>query len=140
VEDLGKTYGSTVAVDGVSFTVEAGEIFGLLGPNGAGKTTTVECIAGLRRLDRGRIRVLGLDPVAEAEELRQRLGVQLQESQLPDRLRVEEALDLYGAFYPEPPEGRAAVREALLEQLGLAASRSVAYRKLSGGQKQRLSI
>ena len=140
VEGIAKAYGSKAAVDDVSFSVEAGEIFGLLGPNGAGKTTTVECVAGLRKPDRGSIRVLGLDPRAQGGELRRRLGVQLQESQQPDKLRVEEALDLYGSFYDEPPGGRAALRERLLDQLGLTGSRSVAYRKLSGGQKQRLSI
>ena len=92
VQHLHKTYGDKVAVDDVSFAVERGEIFGILGPNGAGKTTTVECIEGLRAPDTGRISVLGLDPRRDRAELTQRLGVQLQDSQLPDQLRVAEAV------------------------------------------------
>ena len=95
VEGLSKRYGSTVAVDGVAFTVAEGEIFGLLGSNGAGKTTSVECIQGLRRADGGRISVLGLDPLTQTAELRRRMGAQLQESSLPDRIKVWEALDLF---------------------------------------------
>jgi len=95
VEHLHKRYGEKVAVDDVSFTVERGEIFGILGPNGAGKTTTAECLEGLRVPDRGTLSVLGLDPQRDKAELRQRVGIQLQESQLPDKLRVGEALDLY---------------------------------------------
>jgi len=98
VEELRKTYGSQVAVDGVSLEVSRGEIFGLLGPNGAGKTTMVECIQGLRRPDSGRVRVLGMDPQRETEALRRRIGSQLQESALPDRIRVWEALDLFASF------------------------------------------
>jgi ABC-2 type transport system ATP-binding protein len=135
VADLHKRYGDTVAVDGVSFTVEPGEIFGILGPNGAGKTTTVECLTGLRTPDRGELTVLGLDPRRDRAELRQRVGVQLQESQLPDKQTVREAMELYGSFYREPADGG-----RLLETLGLAAKRDTQYRKLSGGQKQRLSI
>ena len=98
VEQLRKTYGSTVAVDDVSFNVIEGEIFGLLGPNGAGKTTTVECLQGLRRADEGRLRVLGLDPQSQAGQLRALMGSQLQESALPDRIKVWEALDLFASF------------------------------------------
>ena len=94
VQHLHKSYGGTVAVDDVSFAVAEGEIFGILGPNGAGKTTTVECIEGLRAPDRGQISVLRLDP----PELTQRLGVQLQESRLPDQLRVAEAPELFSSF------------------------------------------
>jgi len=135
VQQLHKKYQDTVAVHDVSFTVERGEIFGILGPNGAGKTTTVECIEGLRRPDGGQIRVLGLDPRKNRAELTQRLGVQLQDSQLPDRLRVGEALELYSSFYRAPADWR-----ALMEQLGLADKRNTAFAKLSGGQQQRLSI
>lgn len=135
VRNLHKRYGATVAVDDVSFTVEAGEIFGILGPNGAGKTTTVECVAGLRVPDRGEIRVLGLDPRHDRAALRQRVGVQLQESRLPERLRVGEAIALYRSFYPQPADG-----DQLLEMLGLTDKRHSRYRDLSGGQKQRLSI
>ncbi|MFI7214209.1 ABC transporter ATP-binding protein [Micromonospora maritima] len=135
VEHLHKRYGDKVAVDDVSFTVEQGEIFGVLGRNGAGKTTTVECVQGLRRADRGTVRVLGLDPVRDRTEVRQRVGAQLQESQLPDKLRVREALDLYRSFY----RNRADIDE-LLADLGLAEQRDTAFHKLSGGQKQRLSV
>ena len=135
VDHLRKRYGDTVAVEDVSFTVDEGEIFGILGPNGAGKTTTVECLEGLRRPDGGTIRVLGLDPSRDTAELRTRLGVQLQETALPDRLRVGEALELFASFHPDPADPG-----DLLDELGLAAVRGTAYRKLSGGQKQRLSI
>src|SRR6185503_7904433 len=94
VEHLRKTYGTTVAVDDVSFTVAPGEIFGILGRNGAGKTTTVECVVGLRRPDGGQIRVLGRDPLREHAALTRRVGVQLQDSRLPARLRVGEAMRL----------------------------------------------
>src|SRR5579862_6874955 len=106
VRGLHKEYGDTVAVDDVSFTVSEGEIFGIIGPNGAGKTTTVECVEGLRRADEGSISVLGLDPVRDRTELTQRLGVQLQDSQLPDRIRVAEALELFGSFYRQPADWR----------------------------------
>ena len=135
VQNLHKRYGETVAVDDVSFTVEEGEIFGILGPNGAGKTTTVECVEGLRTPDGGGISVLGLDPRQDRAELTQRLGVQLQDSELPERLRVAEALQLYSSFYAEPADWR-----ALMGTLGLAGKSSTRFGKLSGGQKQRLSI
>ena len=106
VRGLHKEYGDTVAVDDVSFTVSEGEIFGILGPNGAGKTTTVECVEGLRKPDRGELRVLGLDPLRDRAELTQLLGAQLQESQLPAKLRVAEALDLYSSFYRAPADWR----------------------------------
>ncbi|MEH0931950.1 ABC transporter ATP-binding protein [Micromonospora sp. CPCC 205558] len=135
VTHLKKRYGDLVAVDDVSFAVEAGEIFGVLGPNGAGKTTTVECVAGLRVPDGGGVSVLGLDPRRDAAQLRQRVGVQLQESQLPDRLRVAEALELYASFYRNPADPA-----ELIDKLGLGEKRNTPYKKLSGGQKQRLSI
>jgi ABC-2 type transport system ATP-binding protein len=135
VQQLRKTYGDRTVVDGVSFDVAEGEIFGILGPNGAGKTTTVECIAGLRVPDGGSVQVLGLDPQRDGVQLRRRLGIQLQESRLQDKLRVWEALDLYASFYPEPADPG-----ELLELLDLTSHRKVAYGALSGGQKQRLSI
>ncbi len=135
VENLTKRYDDVPAMDGISFTVEKGEIFGILGPNGAGKTTTVESIAGLRRPDSGTIRVLDLDPQQDRDELRRRLGVQLQESRLPDRIQVGEALELYSSFYDSPVPW-----EELLEQLGLTEKRDTRFAKLSGGQKQRVSI
>jgi len=135
VTDLTKRYGDRAAVDRVSFSVEEGEIFGILGPNGAGKTTTVESIAGLRTPDSGTIRVLGLDPRRDRDRLRSRVGVQLQESELPDRMTVREALDLFAAFYEQPADPA-----ELIADLGLEDKRDTAYRHLSGGQKQRLSI
>jgi ABC-2 type transport system ATP-binding protein len=135
VEHLHKAYGSTIAVDDVSFMVKAGEIFGILGRNGAGKTTTVECITGLRGPDRGEISVLGLDPRRDRRELHERVGVQLQDSALPDRIRVAEAVELYASFYRQPADGR-----ELLATLGLERARDHYFAKLSGGQKQRLSI
>jgi ABC-2 type transport system ATP-binding protein len=135
VKDLIKRYGGQAAVNGVSFTVEEGEIFGILGRNGAGKTTTVESIAGLRTPDSGTIRVLGLDPRRDNAKLRQQVGVQLQDSQLPDQIKVWEALDLYSSFYDHPADW-----EQLIDDLGLAEKRNTAFRKLSGGQRQRLSI
>ena len=135
VDGLVKRYGEHTAADGVSFAVDEGEIFGILGPNGAGKTTTVECIEGLRRPDSGTIRVCGLDPRRDADELTQLLGAQLQESELPDKLRVGEAMELYSSFYREPADWR-----QLLEVLGLNDKIDAQFRRLSGGQKQRLSI
>ena len=135
VSKLRKTYGKRVAVDEVSFTVDRGEIFGIVGPNGAGKTTTVESIIGLRKPSGGRIRVMGHDPLRSPGPVRELLGVQLQESQLPDRLRVGEALELFASFYKDPADPT-----ALLDLLGLAGQRNQPYKKLSGGQKQRLSI
>ncbi len=135
VQDIVKQYGGRRVVDGVSFTVDEGEIFGILGPNGAGKTTTVESIAGLRMPDSGTIKVLGLDPVWDRIALREQVGVQLQESELPDQIKVWKALDLFASFYD-----RAADWAQLLVELGLAQKGDTAFGKLSGGQKQRLSI
>ncbi|WP_323185675.1 ABC transporter ATP-binding protein [Kitasatospora sp. NBC_01287] len=135
VRHLHKKYGDKVAVDDVSFTVERGEIFGILGPNGAGKTTTVECVEGLREPDGGEITVLGLDPRRDRAELTQRLGVQLQDGRLPDRMTVGEALRLYRSFYREPADP-----QTLMDALGLAGKHRTRYADLSGGQQQRLSI
>ena len=135
VEGLRKVYGATIAVDEVSFEVKEGEIFGMVGPNGAGKTTTIECLEGLRKPDAGTVRVLGVDPQRESQILRERTGMQLQQSNLPDRMKVWEALDLYASFYP-----KAADWKALLSQLGLEEKRNAPFSKLSGGQKQRLFI
>jgi len=135
VSALRKTYGPKVAVDDVSLTVERGEIVGILGPNGAGKTTTVECIAGLRVPDAGHVRVLGLDPWRDGPALRERLGLQLQESEMPAKITVREALDLYASFYAAPADPAALIRD-----LGLDDRRDTQFRRLSGGQKQRLSV
>jgi len=135
VSHLNKTYGNVKAVEDVSFAVNEGEIFGLLGPNGAGKTTTVECVTGLRRPDGGTISVLGLDPQVDGEALRPVVGVQLQFSTFPDRLKVSEILDLYQSFYPHP-----ANPEELAQALGFGEKLGSYYKTLSGGQKQRLSV
>ncbi|MBW8486793.1 ABC transporter ATP-binding protein [Actinomadura parmotrematis] len=135
VAGLTKRYGGRTVLDGVTFTVGRGEIFGLLGPNGAGKTTTVECAEGLRRPDGGTVRVLGLDPAAGGPELRERVGVQLQETGLPSSLKFGEALALYASFYRAPRDVR-----ALLADWGLEELRGRRYGKLSGGQKQRVHI
>jgi ABC-2 type transport system ATP-binding protein len=135
VAGLTKRYGGQAVVDGISFNVDQGEIFGILGPNGAGKTTAVECIEGLRRRDGGQVRVLGLDPRTQGHRLHQRIGVQLQETELPDKLKVREALDMYASFYPHPADWR-----KLLDRWGLTSKSGSAFAKLSGGQKQRLFI
>jgi ABC-2 type transport system ATP-binding protein len=135
VQNLRKTYSRTVAVDDISFEVAEGEIFGLLGPNGAGKTTTVECLQALRHPDSGDIRVLGLDPRTEAMALRRRVGSQLQETALPDRIKVWEALDLFASVAPEPLDWR-----VLIDQWGLAQKAKASFASLSGGQRQRLFI
>ena len=136
VSGVRKTYGSTVAVDEVSFEVNDGEIFGLIGPNGAGKTTTMECIEGLRKPDRGSISVLGLDPFRQVYQLQDRIGVQLQQAQLQKRIKVWEAVDLWASLYKK----KALDGERLLEQLGLSDKRNAWFMNLSGGQKQRLFI
>ncbi|MEV0309943.1 ABC transporter ATP-binding protein [Nonomuraea fuscirosea] len=135
VTGLTKRYAAQTVLDGVSFSVEEGEIFGILGPNGAGKTTAVECVEGLRRPDGGTVRVLGLDPGADDRTLREQIGVQLQHTQLPENIKVWEALDLYASFYAAPRDWR-----ELVEQWGLADKRDARFGKLSGGQKQRLFI
>jgi ABC-2 type transport system ATP-binding protein len=135
VNALSKTYGALTAVDAVGFEVGAGEIFGMVGPNGAGKTTTIECLEGMRHPDSGDIRILGLDPRTNGYELRERIGVQLQQSSLPDDIKVWEALDLFASYYRKP-----APWEPLLDELGIADKRDARFAKLSGGQKQRLFI
>jgi ABC-2 type transport system ATP-binding protein len=132
---LRKTYGTLVAVDDVSLSVAEGEIFGILGPNGAGKTTTVECAIGLRNADSGTVRLLGLDPRTDRDEIREIVGVQLQTGALPGKLRVGEILEEYQSFYREPAD----VGE-LVEVLGLGPKRGDYYKSLSGGQRQRLSV
>ncbi len=132
---LRKSYGTTVAVDDVSFSVAEGEIFGILGPNGAGKTTIIECVLGLRSPDSGSVRVLGLDPGEDSEQLHPVVGAQLQASALPPLLKVGEILGLYRSFYRHPAD----VAD-LVGVLGLAGKLKNYYMSLSGGQKQRLSI
>jgi ABC-2 type transport system ATP-binding protein len=133
VRGLRKRYGDRTVVDSLDLDVRTGEIVGLIGANGAGKTTTVECIQGLRRPDSGTLRVFGLDPVTEGDRLRPLIGSQLQDSSLPDRLRVSEAVRLFGA-------GAARDGDDLLEEFGLAVRRRSAFASLSGGERQRLFL
>ena len=135
VEHLRKVYGKVVAVNDISFEVQEGEIFGMVGPNGAGKTTTIECLESLRNPDSGKISVLGLNPRNDGYALRERIGIQLQEATLYDRIRVWEALDLFTSFYHHSIDWN-----SLLETLGLEDKRNSYINKLSGGQKQRLYI
>jgi ABC-2 type transport system ATP-binding protein len=133
IRDLRKRYGGRAVVDGVDLDVEAGEVVGLIGANGAGKTTTVECIQGLRRPDSGTLRVLGYDPTTQADQLRPLIGSQLQDSALPDRLRVREAVELFAT-------SRARGGDELLERFGLTSRRASAFGSLSGGERQRLFL
>jgi len=135
VSGIRKTYGTTVAVSGVSFEVSEGEIFGLIGPNGAGKTTTMECVEGVRRPDAGVTKILGLDPFRDTYQLQNLIGVQLQQAQLQKRIKVWEAVDLWASLYTKAVNG-----DRLLEQLGLSSKRNALFMTLSGGQKQRLFI
>lgn len=135
VEHLRKVYGKVVAVNDISFEVQEGEIFGMVGPNGAGKTTTIECLESLRNPDSGKISVLGLNPRNDGYALRERIGIQLQEATLYDRIRVWEALDLFTSFYHHSIDWN-----SLLETLGMEDKRNSYINKLSGGQKQRLYI
>jgi ABC-2 type transport system ATP-binding protein len=133
VRGLRKAYGDRVVVHDLDLDVAAGEIVGVIGANGAGKTTTVECLQGLRRPDAGAVRVLGLNPIKDADQLRPQIGSQLQDSGLPDRLRVSEAIELFST-------ARARGAGDLLEQFGLAARRRSAFASLSGGERQRLFL
>jgi ABC-2 type transport system ATP-binding protein len=135
VRGLKKNYGDVEAVRGIDFDVASGEVFGLLGPNGAGKTTTVEILEGLRPRTEGEVRVLGFDPGVQVKQLKDRLGVCLQATNLPDKIKVHEALTLFAAFY-----SRSVDRDKLLERLQLSEKRDAFYGKLSGGQKQRVAI
>jgi ABC-2 type transport system ATP-binding protein len=134
VNGLRKSYGGKPAVDGISFTVRRGEVFGLLGPNGAGKTTTLECLEGIRRPDGGAVRVLGVDPWREPRRLRQVIGVQLESSALPATIRVDEAMRVFSAYHQVPP------RYDLLERMGLGGEMKAQYYALSTGQKRRLAL
>jgi ABC-2 type transport system ATP-binding protein len=135
VDDVRKAYGEVKAVDGVTFQVAKGEIFGLLGPNGAGKTTTMEMIEGLHAPDSGELRVLGLDVRRSAARIKGRIGVQLQTAALYPQLTVAELLDLFASFF-----GRRPATERLLEDLELTEKRNARTKTLSGGQQQRLSV
>ncbi|HEX2349607.1 MAG TPA: ABC transporter ATP-binding protein, partial [Ktedonobacterales bacterium] len=137
VEDLHKTYGATKAVDGISFTVGLGEIFGMLGPNGAGKSTTIEIVEGLRVADSGVVTVLGLKQPRAARAIKSRIGIQLQTTSLYPRLTVTEILDLFHTFYP----GRKTLPTSqLIDMVDLGEKRTTRSKDLSGGQRQRLSV
>ena len=135
VEGLEKNYGAVAAVKGIGFSVKEGEVFGLLGPNGAGKTTTVEILEGLRTRSRGSVSVLGYDPEVQTAEVKDRIGVCLQATNLQDKLKVKEAVELFAAFYT-----RTVNCARLLERLQLREKRDAWYSQLSGGQKQRLAL
>jgi len=135
VRDLRKHYGDVRAVDGVSFEVRRGEIFGLLGPNGAGKTTTVEILEGLRQPDSGEVTVLGLDVATSADALKPRIGVSLQTASMYPKLTVVELIDLFRSFYP-----RSRPTNELIDALGLGERRTARSQELSGGQRQRLAV
>jgi ABC-2 type transport system ATP-binding protein len=135
VEALRKSYGSFPAVKGIDFEVRAGEVFGMLGPNGAGKTTTVEILEGLRTRSGGRVSVLGCDPEVQTSQLKDRVGVCLQDTNLQEKLLVCEAMELFASFYTRTVDGA-----QLLKRLQLWEKRNTPYAKLSGGQKQRLAL
>ena len=135
VEDLKKSYGEVCAVDGISLEVLKGEIFGIVGPNGAGKTTTMDCIVSMRRPDSGVITVLGLNPLSHRKTLLEKVGIQQQESELPDRMKVREAMELFSCFYRNSME-----TSGILSRLGLSDKTESYFSALSGGQKKRLFV
>src|SRR5450755_3185580 len=135
VQDLHKSYGAFEAVRGIDLEIPSGEVFGLLGPNGAGKTTTIEILEGLRPRSSGKVSVLGFDPALQSKKIKDRIGVCLQATNLPDKMKVHEALDLFGAFY-----SRRADRDQLLKRLQLWDKKDAQYKSLSGGQKQRVAL
>jgi ABC-2 type transport system ATP-binding protein len=135
VNNLEKKYGDVNAVNGVSFNVEQGEVFGILGPNGAGKTTTVEMIEGLRKPNAGSIKVCNIDALKEPQRIKEVIGVQLQATSLYDNICVKEALDLFGSYYQ-----KSIPSEQIMEEVSLTEKKNSQVSKLSGGQKQRLSV
>jgi ABC-2 type transport system ATP-binding protein len=135
VRDLKKNYGAVEAVRGISFHIDTGEVFGLLGPNGAGKTTSIEILEGLRSRDGGAVSVCGFDPGVETRRLKERIGIQLQQTALPEKITVQEAIDLFASFYEKQMR-----TDDLLERFGLQDKRRTFYEALSGGQQQRLAL
>lgn len=135
VDNLTVRYKNVVAVDGISFKVDEGEIFGIIGPNGAGKTSTIECLEGLRQPSGGSIEVLGLNPSVSRRELYRYIGVQLQEASFPDAIKVHELCKLFSSFYSNP-----APYDELLERFGLEDKQKAYVKRLSGGQRQKISI
>ena len=134
VKDFYKSYGDFVAIDGINFSVEKGEIFGLLGPNGAGKTTTLECLEGIRLPDSGELRIAGIDPTRDTRKLRNLIGVQLQSAGLPESITPDEAMKFFCAYHNVPP------RFDLLERLNIAEKRKAQFFELSTGQQRRLAL
>jgi ABC-2 type transport system ATP-binding protein len=134
VKNLKKIYGDVVAIDGISFTVQTGEIFGLLGPNGAGKTSTLECMEGLREPNSGSLRIAGIDPWKEPKKLRDVIGVQLQSAGLPEGITPDEAMKIFCAYHDLPP------RFDLIKRLGLEEKRKAQFYELSSGQQRRLAL
>jgi len=134
VREFSKIYGDFVAVDGISFDVQQGEVFGLLGPNGAGKTSTLESLEGLRAPDGGSLLVMGIDPSSQSSKLWDVIGVQLQSSGLPDSIQVDEAMRFFSAYHGVAP------RYDLLDRMGLAEKRSAQYHQLSTGLQRRLAL
>ncbi|HEY7302591.1 MAG TPA: ABC transporter ATP-binding protein [Bryobacteraceae bacterium] len=135
VRNLHKFYGAVEAVRGIDLQIHTGEVFGLLGPNGAGKTTTIEILEGLRPRTSGQVSVLGFDPASQSKEIKNRIGVCLQATNLPDRIKVHEALDLFAAFYEQQTD-----RDRILKRLQLWEKKDAFYKSLSGGQKQRVAL
>lgn len=135
VQDLHKSYGGFEAVGGIDLEVGTGEVFGLLGPNGAGKTTTIEILEGLRPRSSGKVSVLGFDPAVQINEIKNRIGVCLQATNLPDKMKVHEALELFDAFYTRHTD-----RDQILKRLQLWDKKDAFYKSLSGGQKQRVAL
>jgi len=135
VKNLTKKYGTLTAVDNINFSIASGEIFGLLGPNGAGKTTTVEMIEGLRKPGSGTISIAGIDALANPEKIKQIIGVQLQTTSIYNKIRVKEAIDLFGSYYEKSISS-----EDILETVSLNDKKNAYYTTLSGGQKQRVAL
>ena len=135
VINLEKKYGEINAVNGVSFSVERGEVFGILGPNGAGKTTTVEMIEGLRKPNAGNIQVCNIDALKEPQRIKEIIGVQLQATSLYDSIRVKEVIELFGSYYK-----KSIPADIILDEVSLTEKKNATVSKLSGGQKQRLSV
>jgi len=135
VAGLKKSYGDNEAVKGIDFEIQPGEVFGLLGPNGAGKTTTIEILEGLRPRTAGRVEVLGYDPDRQRDQLKDRIGVCLQATNLPEKIRVREAMQVFSSFYSRNVDST-----QLLKRLQLTEKRDAFYGTLSGGQKQRLAL